>query len=69
MIVYVHGAWLWSIMNENATPTINMKGCTLMIDCRGYTSKREKREKGKKRKEKKRKNTKGKKCPRKDSNL
>ena len=24
--------WLWSIMNEDATATINMKGCTLMID-------------------------------------
>ena len=24
--------WLWSIMNEHATATINMKGCTLMID-------------------------------------
>ena len=32
--------WLWSIMNEDATATINMKGCTLMIHCRGYTSKR-----------------------------
>ena len=35
MIVYVHGAWLWSIMNEDATATIIMKDCTLMIDCRG----------------------------------
>ena len=23
--------WLWSIMNEHATATINTKGCTLMI--------------------------------------
>ena len=27
--------WLWSIMNEHPTANINMKGCTLMIDCRG----------------------------------
>ena len=52
--------WLWSIMNEHATATINMKGCTLTIDCRGYTctSKRGKRGKEKKRIEKKRKTTK-----------
>ena len=31
--------WLWSIMNEYATATINMKGCTLMIDCRGTLAK------------------------------
>ena len=49
MIVYICARWLRSIMNEHATLTINMKGCTLMIDCRGYTSKRgkEKREKRK----------------------
>ena len=52
MIVYVHGAWLWSIMNEEAT-SINMTGCILMIDCRGCTSKRGKRGKEKRRKEKK----------------
>ena len=27
--------WLWSIMNEHPTANINMKCCTLMIDCRG----------------------------------
>ena len=31
----IYARWLWSIMNEHATATINMKGCTLMIDCRG----------------------------------
>ena len=45
-------------MNEDETSTINMKGCTLMIDCRGYKSKRGKRQKEKERKEKERKNMK-----------
>ena len=27
--------WSWSIMNEHTTANINMKGCTLMIYCRG----------------------------------
>ena len=30
--------WLWSIMNEHATATINTKGCTLMIDIYIYTT-------------------------------
>ena len=55
--------WLWSIMNENATSPTNMKGCTLIIDCTGYTSKRGKRGNKKKRKEKKRKNMKEKSAP------
>ena len=46
--------WLWSVMNKHATATINLKGCTLMIDCRGTRAKEEKEEK-KERKEKKRK--------------
>ena len=46
--------WLWSIMNEHATATINMKGCTLMIDVEEHEQKRKKK-KRKKRKEKKRK--------------
>ena len=50
--------WLWSIMNEDATATINMKGCTLMIDCRGTRAKEEKEEKEEREKEKKRKKTK-----------
>ena len=45
-------------MNEDATSIIDMKSCTLMIDCTGYTSKRGRRGKEEKRKEKKRKNTK-----------
>ena len=60
--------WLSSIMNEHATATINMKGCTLMIDCRGTRAKEEKKEKkerGKRKKEKEKR----KKCPRKDLNL
>ena len=36
---------LWSIMNEHAPATINMKGCTLMRDCRGTRAKEEKEEK------------------------
>ena len=50
--------WLWSIMNEHATATINTKGCTLMIDCRGTRAKEEKEEKKEREKEKKRKKTK-----------
>ena len=46
--------WLWSIMNEHATVTINTKGCTLMIDCRGTQAKEEKEEKKEREKEKKR---------------
>ena len=60
--------WLWSIMNEHATATINMKGCTLMIDCRGTRAKEEKEEKKEREKRKKEKD-KRKKCPRKDLNL
>ena len=56
-------------MNEHATANINMKGCTLMIDCRGTRAKEEKEEKKEREKEKKRKKTKEKKCPRKDLNL
>ena len=44
--------WLWSIMNEHATATINMKGCTLMIDVEEHEQKRKKKKK-RKRKEKK----------------
>ena len=39
-------------MNEHATATINMKGCTLMIDCRGTRAKEEKEEKNEIEKEK-----------------
>ena len=60
--------WLWSIMNEHATATIYMKGCTLMIDCRGTRAKEEKEEKKEREKRKKEKD-KRKKCPRKDLNL
>ena len=45
--------WLWSTMNEHATATINMKGCTLMIDCRGTRAKEEKEEKKEKREKRK----------------
>ena len=45
--------WLWSIMNEHETATINMKGCKLMIDCRGTQAKEEK-EKKKEREKRKR---------------
>ena len=48
------------IINEHATATINMKGCTLMIDVEEHEQKR---------KMKKRKKEKRKKCPREDSNL
>ena len=45
------------IMNEHATATINMKGCTVMIDVEEHEQKRKKKkrkkEKRKKRKEKK----------------
>ena len=51
----IYARWLWSIMNEHATANINMKGCTLMIDCRGTQAKEEKEEKkAKKRKREKR---------------
>ena len=53
------------IINEHATATINMKGCTLMIDVEEHEQKRKK----KKRKKEKRKKRKVKKCPREDSNL
>ena len=39
-------------MNEHATATINMKGCALMIDCRGTRAKEEKEEKNEREKEK-----------------
>ena len=67
MIVYVHGG---CIMNEHAyaTATIDMKGCTLMIDCRGTRAKEEKEEK-KEREKRIKKEEKRKKCPRKDLNL
>ena len=55
-------------MNEHATATINMKGCTLMIDCRGTQAKEEKEERMKEKKKKEEKD-KRKKCPLKDSNL
>ena len=42
------------IMNEHATATINMKGCTLMIDVEEHEQKR-KRKKERKRKEKREK--------------
>ena len=45
-------------MNEHATANINMKGCTLMIDCRGTRAIEEKEEKKEREKEKKRKKTK-----------
>ena len=54
----IYARWLWSIMNEHATANINMKGCTLMIDCRGTRAKEEKEEKKEREKEKKRKKTK-----------
>ena len=60
--------WLWSITNEHATATINMKGCTLMIDCRGTRAK-EKKEEKKEREKRKKEKDKRKKCPRKDLNL
>ena len=46
--------WLWSIMNEHATATINTKGCTLMIDVEEHEQKwkKKKRKKETKRKEK-----------------
>ena len=44
--------WLWSIMNELATATINTKGCTLMIDVEEHEQKWKKK---KRKKEKKRK--------------
>ena len=55
MIVYICARWLWSIMNEHATATINMKGCILMIDCRGTQAKEEKEEKKEREKRKREK--------------
>ena len=46
--------WLWSIMNEHATATINMKGYALMIDCRGTRANEEKKKRKKKEKRGKR---------------
>ena len=57
--------WLWSIMNEHATATINTKGCTLMIDVEEHEQKWKK----KKRKKVKREKEERKKCPWKDLNL
>ena len=57
--------WLWSIMNEHATANINMKGCTLMIDCKEHEQKRKKKKRNKEKGEKEER----KKCPRKDLNL
>ena len=53
------------IINEHATATINMKGCTLMIDVEEHEQKRKKEE----RKEREKKKEERKKCPQKDSNL
>ena len=39
-------------MNEQATATINIKGCTLMIDCRGTRAKEEKEERKEREKKK-----------------
>ena len=50
--------WLWSIMTEHAPANINMKGCTLMIDCRETRAKEGKEEKKEREKEEKRKKTK-----------
>ena len=60
--------WLWSIMNEHAPANINMKGCTLMIDCRETRAKEEKEEK-KEREKRKREKDERKKCQWKDLNL
>ena len=60
--------WLWSIMNEHATANINMKGCTLMIDCTGTQAKEEKEEK-KEREKRKREKRRKKKVSLKDLNL
>ena len=54
-------------MNEHAPATINMKGCTLMIDYRGTRAKEEKEEK--KEREKRKSEKRRKKCPWKDLNL
>ena len=51
----IFARWLGSIMNEHATATINMKGCTLMIDCGGTQAKEEKEEKKEKEKRKREK--------------
>ena len=45
----------WSIMNEHALANINMKGCTLMIDCRETRAKEEKEEKKEREKRKREK--------------
>ena len=42
-------------MNEHAPATINMKGCTLMIDYRGTRAKEEKEEKKEREKRKREK--------------
>ena len=47
--------WLWSIMNEHAPVNINMKGCTLMINCRETRAKEEKEEKKEREKRKREK--------------
>ena len=39
-------------MNEHATATINMKGCTLMIDCREHEQKKKKKKRMKEKKKK-----------------
>ena len=51
--------WLWSIMNEHATATINMKGCALMIDVEKHEQKRKKKKKKKEKREKKKVSTEG----------
>ena len=44
--------WLWSIMNEHATATINSKGCSYINDrCRGTRAKVQKEEKEEREKE------------------
>ena len=60
--------WLWSILNEHATANINMKGCTLKIDCRETRAEEEKEEKTEREKKKEERDER-KKCPRKDPNL
>ena len=56
---FICAQWLWSVMNEHATATINMKGC------RGTRAKEEKEEKREREKRKGGK-TRKKKCPWKD---
>ena len=62
----IYARWLWSITNDHATANIIMKGCRLMIGCRGIRAKEEKEEKKEREKEKK---DERKKCPQKDLNL